>query len=74
MGALLGEQYCCIIEVRIPSGPKVWEDTVNDKMKQILEKFKLSIEELVVKFISGTGAAQDFLCGFYVDFEVASAE
>jgi len=43
---ILGEQYYCIIEVRVPSGPKGWQDTVNEKMKQILEKLKLSVEEL----------------------------
>ncbi|MEM0058364.1 MAG: hypothetical protein QXG58_00500 [Candidatus Bathyarchaeia archaeon] len=42
----MGEQYYCIIEVRIPSGPKGWQETVNDKMKRILEKLKLSVEEL----------------------------
>jgi len=42
----LGEQYYCIIEVRVPSGSKGWQDTVNDRMKQILEKLKSSVEEL----------------------------
>jgi len=42
----VGEQYYCIIEVRVPSGSKGWRDAVNDKMKQILEKLKSSVEEL----------------------------
>ncbi|MEM0007483.1 MAG: hypothetical protein QXL91_02385 [Candidatus Bathyarchaeia archaeon] len=42
----LGEQYYCIIEVRVPSGPKGWQETVNGKMRQVLEKLKISVEEL----------------------------
>ena len=42
----LGEQYYCIIEVRVPSGPKGWQETVNGKMKQVLERLKASVEEL----------------------------
>ncbi|MBX5321075.1 MAG: hypothetical protein QHH12_03885 [Candidatus Bathyarchaeota archaeon] len=44
--ALLGEQYYCIIEVKVPSGPRGWRILVNDRMKQVLEKFKISVEEL----------------------------
>jgi len=42
----LGEQYYCIIEVRVPSGSKGWQNLVNDRMKQVLEKLKVSVEEL----------------------------
>jgi len=43
---MLQEHYYCIIEVRIPNGPKGWQDTVNDKMKQVLERLKETVEEL----------------------------
>ncbi|MEM3783649.1 MAG: hypothetical protein QXY88_01260 [Candidatus Bathyarchaeia archaeon] len=42
----MGEQYYCIIEVKVPSGPRGWRILVNDRMKQVLEKFKISVEEL----------------------------
>ncbi|MCS7125113.1 MAG: hypothetical protein NZ932_06870 [Candidatus Bathyarchaeota archaeon] len=42
----MGEQYYFIIEIRIPSGPKGWQDIVNSRMKNILERLKSSIEEL----------------------------
>ncbi|MEM3769762.1 MAG: hypothetical protein QXG76_01070 [Candidatus Bathyarchaeia archaeon] len=42
----MGEQYYCIIEVIVPSGPKGWQETVNGKMRQVLETLKASVEEL----------------------------
>gem|GEM_PF-3103863 len=37
-----------------PSGPRGWRETVNGKMKQVLERLKASIEELGVKFTFDT--------------------
>ncbi|MBS7616692.1 hypothetical protein KEJ45_05795 [Candidatus Bathyarchaeota archaeon] len=42
----MGEQYYCVIEVKVPSGAKGWQNLVNNQMKQVLERFKISVEEL----------------------------
>jgi len=34
------------IEVKVPSGCEGWQDVVNDKMSQALERLKLVVEEL----------------------------
>ncbi|MBX5327553.1 MAG: hypothetical protein ACQXXH_02805 [Candidatus Bathyarchaeia archaeon] len=34
------------IEVKVPSGCEGWQNVVNDKMSQALEKLKVVVEEL----------------------------
>jgi|YelNatPaOPRAMG01_1025707.scaffolds.fasta_scaffold14523_4 hypothetical protein len=42
----LGEQYYCVIEVKVPSGSKGWQILVNDRMKNVLEGLRATVEEL----------------------------
>ena len=42
----LGEQYYCVIEVKVPSGPRGWQILVNDRMKNVLEGLRATVEEL----------------------------
>ena len=42
----LGEQYYCVIEVKVPSGPRGWQILVNDRMKDVLEELRATVEEL----------------------------
>lgn len=34
------------IEVRVPNGPKGWEEHVNKEMKQVIERLKSSVQKL----------------------------
>ena len=34
------------IEVRVPGGPKGWQNLVNGEMRQAIEKLKTVVEEL----------------------------
>ena len=42
----MSKKYYCVIEVRVPCGPEGWQITVNDRMRQTLEKLKVAVEEL----------------------------
>jgi hypothetical protein len=42
----MSKKLYCVIEVKVPSGPKGWQSTVNDKMRLTLEKLEVSVEEL----------------------------
>jgi len=42
----MSKKLYCIIEVKVPSGPKGWQTTVNDRMRQTLERLKIAVEEL----------------------------
>jgi len=42
----MSKKYYCLIEVKIPLGPEGWQILVNDKMKEVLEKLKVVVEEL----------------------------
>jgi hypothetical protein len=39
----LGEQYYCVIEVKVPSGPRGWQILVNDRMKDVLEELRATV-------------------------------
>ena len=43
---LMSKKYYCTIEVKVPLGPEGWQKVVNDRMKQTLDKLKVSVEEL----------------------------
>jgi hypothetical protein len=43
---MLKKNNNCVIEVNVPSGPEGWQELVNKRMKQELDKLKTAIGEL----------------------------
>jgi hypothetical protein len=42
----MSKKNLCVIEVNVPSGPEGWQEVVNSRMKQELDKLKIAVEEL----------------------------
>jgi len=42
----VSKKFYCVIEVKVPSGVEGWQRLVNSRMGQVIEKLKLSVEEL----------------------------
>lgn len=42
----MSKKYSYIIEVEVPNGSKGWQDVVNTRMRQAIERLRRAVEEL----------------------------
>jgi len=47
----MSKKFLYIIEVKVPDGARGWRNMVNERMKEALDTFKASVEELGGKIL-----------------------